>query len=519
MPSLSPDFAPSGASRLTPTTGSHLSSRSLWSDFVLVSSSCPRPNEWPKPIGRPHKTAPISCGFRDKKGEVQRASAVGTSWFHRRKGTLLTGLRLCLLLYLFLGPPTAVDPSSALPIYLRCFARQVSPSGPQLPTVSLLSSFSSFLPSTGVAFPSERRSQSSVPPLFFVDASEDVSLFSPPNTSVSPVSYSIWGPPLRPHAPAVSQHTSFFSPLFSLLSGPRKSARAATQRQDSREQPLFFNASSSMLSVSSVSQRSPAFASAAVFPDEDVSRLLSVSLRPPRTLCAAGFVPTRERHNTRSLDPCDSRRLSSFFFSRAPPPVFVSSSPSRMQHLLSFASPPSSPPPCYPAVSLTSPASSSFFAPSPRHPSLSALAAEPPGSSPQAASPRAHAVLEEIKKLTLVEAAELVSLIETTFGVSARLPVAGLGASSAAAEAEEKDNADAPAPEKTQFDVVIKAVPLEKRIAVIKTLRTVRTDLGLKEAKAVIDALPNTILKQVDKGKAEEVQKTLADAGAEIVIE
>ncbi|EPR59966.1 putative 50S ribosomal protein L12 [Toxoplasma gondii GAB2-2007-GAL-DOM2] len=518
MPSLSPDFAPSGASRMAPTTDSRLSSRSLWSDFV-VFSSCPRPNKKPKPIARPHKTAPISCGFHGKKGEVQRASAVEASWFRRRKGTLLTGLRLCLLLSLFLGPPTAVDPSSALPVYLHCFARQISPAGLQPQTLSLLSSFSSFLPSTGVASPSERQSQSSIPPLFFVDASEDVSLFSPPNASVSPVSYSHWSPSFRPLAPAVSQHKSFFSPLFSFLSGTRNSARAATERQENRELPLLFNASSSRLSVSSVYRRSPAFACAAVFPDENGSRLLSVSLRPPRTLCAAGFMPSRERQDARPLDSSDCRRLSSVFFSRAPLPVVVSSSPSRMQQLLSFASPPSSPPACYSAVSLASPASSSFFAPSPRHPSLSALAAEPPGSVPQAASPRAQAVLEEIKKLTLVEAAELVSLIETTFGVSARLPVAGPGASSAAAEAEEKDNADAPAPEKTQFDVVIKAVPLEKRIAVIKTLRTVRTDLGLKEAKAVIDALPNTILKQVDKGKAEEVRKTLADAGAEIAIE
>lgn len=138
-------------------------------------------------------------------------------------------------------------------------------------------------------------------------------------------------------------------------------------------------------------------------------------------------------------------------------------------------------------------------------------------------SPRAAQILEEIKKLTIVETVELVSLLEAAFGVSARMMVPGASPASGAAAGEEgegegKKEEEKP-PEKTEFDVIIKAVPLDKRIAVIKTLRTVRTDLGLKEAKAVIDALPNTVLKNVDKAKAEQAQKILSDAGAEMSIE
>ncbi|PHJ24189.1 ribosomal protein l12 [Cystoisospora suis] len=152
---------------------------------------------------------------------------------------------------------------------------------------------------------------------------------------------------------------------------------------------------------------------------------------------------------------------------------------------------------------------------------LAAVASPSPTSPTVAPVSRAAEILEEIKKLTIVETVELVSLLESAFGVSARMMAAGAVPAMGAAgeEGEQAKKEEEKPPEKTEFDLIIKAVPLDKRIAVIKTLRTVRTDLGLKEAKAVIDALPNTVLKGVDKAKAEQAQKVLADAGAEMSIE
>ncbi|CBZ51084.1 unnamed protein product [Neospora caninum Liverpool] len=262
----------------------------------------------------------------------------------------------------------------------------------------------------------------------------------------------------------------------------------------------------------------PAFHFKSYSADEgNASRLLaSCASHPSGGRARSRCVPTGDgKPSARTVHLVPGFRGSLNLSSRFSPPLFIASSPSGTRRLLSFASPSCAQSVRHPAAAPTSPAASACFAPSSRSQSI-ALFAEPPPSPP--ASPRAQAVLEEIKKLTLVEAAELVSLIEATFGVSARLAVAGPGAGAAPSDAEAEEKKEAP-PEKTQFDVVIKAVPLDKRIAVIKTLRTVRTDLGLKEAKAVIDALPNTILKQVDKVKAEEVRKTLADAGAEIAIE
>ncbi|PFH32131.1 radical SAM domain-containing protein [Besnoitia besnoiti] len=226
--------------------------------------------------------------------------------------------------------------------------------------------------------------------------------------------------------------------------------------------------------------------------------------------------------------PCSEENRSAAVAAR----VSVSSSSSRASRILSFASAPSrlqtaSPSFCSPSSpSLPSKAVAYCwaFGGSPRA-SVAPLFSQASSRELPAASPpagRAQAVLEEIKKMTLVEAAELVALIETTFGVSARMTVAAAGASGGASAEDgegEKEKKEAPPPEKTAFDVVIKAVPLDKRISVIKTLRTVRTDLGLKEAKAVIDALPNAVLKQVDKAKADEAKKILADAGAEVALE
>ena len=115
--------------------------------------------------------------------------------------------------------------------------------------------------------------------------------------------------------------------------------------------------------------------------------------------------------------------------------------------------------------------------------------------------------IEEVKSMSVLELNDLVKALETEFGVSAAAPmaVAGGAAPAAAAEAAEE--------EKTEFDVVLKAVGANK-IAVIKVVREV-TGLGLVEAKALVDGAPKTIKEGVAKDAANEMVEKLKAAGAE----
>ena len=126
-------------------------------------------------------------------------------------------------------------------------------------------------------------------------------------------------------------------------------------------------------------------------------------------------------------------------------------------------------------------------------------------------SEKVATILEEIKGLTLLEAAQLVKEMESAFGVSAAAPVmmAG-GAASAAAPAA------APAEEQTEFNVVLTAIGSNK-INVIKTVREV-TSLGLKEAKDLVDGAPKTIKEGVSKEEAETLKKKFTEAGATVEI-
>lgn len=121
-------------------------------------------------------------------------------------------------------------------------------------------------------------------------------------------------------------------------------------------------------------------------------------------------------------------------------------------------------------------------------------------------------ILEKLKGLTLLEASELVKQIEDAFGVSAAAPVGGMmmapGPGGPAAEPEE---------EKTEFDVVLEEVPADKKIAILKVVRTM-TGLGLKEAKAMVESAPKAIKEAVAKEAAEEAKKQLEDAGAKVAI-
>jgi large subunit ribosomal protein L7/L12 len=121
-------------------------------------------------------------------------------------------------------------------------------------------------------------------------------------------------------------------------------------------------------------------------------------------------------------------------------------------------------------------------------------------------------ILEKLKGLSLLEAAELVKQIEETFGVSAAAPVGGMMmmAPGAAAAAE-------PEEEKTEFDVVLEEVPADKKIAILKVVRTL-TGLGLKEAKELVESTPKAVKEAVAKEAAEEAKKQLEEAGGKVSI-
>ncbi|MEL6553429.1 MAG: 50S ribosomal protein L7/L12 [Cyanobacteria bacterium J06621_11] len=119
-------------------------------------------------------------------------------------------------------------------------------------------------------------------------------------------------------------------------------------------------------------------------------------------------------------------------------------------------------------------------------------------------------ILEKLKTLSLLEASELVSQIEEAFGVSAAAPVAIAGGGGGGAAAEEAE-------EKTEFDVVLDEVPGDKKIAILKAVRSM-TGLGLKEAKGMVESAPITVKEAVAKDAAEEAKKTLEDAGAKVTI-
>ncbi|OGY43170.1 MAG: 50S ribosomal protein L7/L12 [Candidatus Buchananbacteria bacterium RIFCSPHIGHO2_02_FULL_40_13] len=118
-----------------------------------------------------------------------------------------------------------------------------------------------------------------------------------------------------------------------------------------------------------------------------------------------------------------------------------------------------------------------------------------------------QSLVEQIEKLSVIDLAELVKVLEEKFGVSAAAPVAALSAVPTAAEAiEEKDS----------FDVELTAAGANK-IGVIKAVRSV-TELGLKEAKDLVDGAPKVVRENVKKEEAQNIKKTLEEAGATITL-
>ena len=122
-------------------------------------------------------------------------------------------------------------------------------------------------------------------------------------------------------------------------------------------------------------------------------------------------------------------------------------------------------------------------------------------------------ILEQLKTLTLLEAAELVTSIEKTFGVDTSItnaPMVGnfLPLSGALAEVEE---------EQTAFDILLTEVPADKKIAILKIIINV-TGFGLKESKDIVDNVPKLVKEGVTKEEGESIKKELETAGAKVTI-
>ena len=120
-------------------------------------------------------------------------------------------------------------------------------------------------------------------------------------------------------------------------------------------------------------------------------------------------------------------------------------------------------------------------------------------------------LVEELSKLTVLEAADLVKQLETKWGVSAAAPVAVAAAPAAGGAA-------APAAAKDTFDVILVYAPADKKIATIKAVREVKVGLGLAEAKALVEGAPKPVLEGANKADSDAAKKKLEDAGAKVEV-
>jgi large subunit ribosomal protein L7/L12 len=120
-------------------------------------------------------------------------------------------------------------------------------------------------------------------------------------------------------------------------------------------------------------------------------------------------------------------------------------------------------------------------------------------------------LVEELSKLTVIEAADLVKKLEEKWGVTAAAPVAVAAAGPAAGAAPA-------AAAKDTFDVILASAPADKKIAVIKAVREVKAGLGLAEAKALVEGAPKPVLEGANKADSDAAKKKLEEAGAKVEI-
>jgi large subunit ribosomal protein L7/L12 len=120
-------------------------------------------------------------------------------------------------------------------------------------------------------------------------------------------------------------------------------------------------------------------------------------------------------------------------------------------------------------------------------------------------------LVEELSKLTVLEAADLVKKLEEKWGVTAAAPVAAVAAAAPAGAA-------APAAAKDTFDVILVSAAADKKISVIKVVRELKAGLGLAEAKALVEGAPKPVLEGANKADSDAAKKKLEDAGAKVEI-
>ena len=123
-------------------------------------------------------------------------------------------------------------------------------------------------------------------------------------------------------------------------------------------------------------------------------------------------------------------------------------------------------------------------------------------------SEKINQIIEDLKTLTLLEASELVTAIEETFGVDASAAAGGAVVMAAAGATEDVE-------EKTEFDISLDEVPADKKIAVLKVVRGI-TGLGLKEAKELVESAPKVIQEGIAKETAEDAKKQIEEAGGKV---
>lgn len=125
---------------------------------------------------------------------------------------------------------------------------------------------------------------------------------------------------------------------------------------------------------------------------------------------------------------------------------------------------------------------------------------------------KVNEILEQLKSLTLLEAAELVKQIEETFNVSASASVGAIAVAAPVAGGGSQE-----VEEKTEFDLILEDVPADKKIAVLKVVRTI-TGLGLREAKDLVESTPKNLKEGASKDEVESAKKQLEEAGAKVKI-
>ena len=128
-------------------------------------------------------------------------------------------------------------------------------------------------------------------------------------------------------------------------------------------------------------------------------------------------------------------------------------------------------------------------------------------------SEKLDTIINQLKSLTLLEAADLVKEIEKTFGIDTSMAVSSSAVSAAPVAAAAVEAVE----EKASFEITLSEVPADKKIAILKIVRTI-TGLGLKESKDIVDNAPKIIKEGVTKEESAKIKKELEDAGAKVVI-